>query len=108
MKIHRMVNNNIVVALDENGQERILMGKGIGFRRHSGDEFDEALIEKEFRIAASENTAHLIGILNEIPPEIIDAAAEIMADAAVTLKKDLNGGAVISLSDHIQDRKSVV
>lgn len=41
-----MVNNNIVVALDENGQERILMGKGIGFRRHSGDEFDEALVEK--------------------------------------------------------------
>lgn len=101
MKIHRMVNNNIVVALDENGQERILMGKGIGFRRHSGDEFDEALVEKEFRVAASENTALLIGILNEIPPEVIGAAAEIMADAAGTLKKDLNGGAVISLSDHI-------
>ena len=30
MRIHRAVNNNIVIVLDENGQERILMGKGIG------------------------------------------------------------------------------
>ena len=53
MRIHRAVNNNIVIVLDENGQERILMGKGIGYRRHSGDEFDESLVDKEFRLAAS-------------------------------------------------------
>ena len=56
MRIHRAVNNNIVIVLDENGQERILMGKGIGYRRHSGDEFDESLVDKEFRLAASEQT----------------------------------------------------
>lgn len=101
MRIHRAVNNNIVVVLDENGQERILMGRGIGFRRHSGDEFDESLVDKEFRLAASEKTERLVDLFNEIPPEVVDAAAEIMADASSALKKELNGGAVISLSDHI-------
>lgn len=101
MKIHRAINNNIIGVLDANGQERILIGKGIGFRKHSGDEFDETLVEKEFRVAASEKTERLIDILNEIPSEAVDASAAILEDAAKTLRKTLNGGALISLSDHI-------
>ena len=101
MRIHRAVNNNIVIVLDENGQERILMGKGIGYRRHSGDEFDESLVDKEFRLAASEQTERLADLVSEISPEVVDAVAEIMAEASENLKKELNGGAVISLSDHI-------
>ena len=101
MKIHRAINNNIIGVLDANGQERILIGKGIGFRKHSGDEFDETLVEKEFRVAASEKTERLIDILNEIPSEAVDASAAILEDAAETLRKTLNGGALISLSDHI-------
>lgn len=101
MRIHRAVNNNIVIVLDENGQERILMGKGIGYRRHSGDAFDESLVDKEFRLAASEQTERLADLVSEISPEVVDAAAEIMAEASENLKKELNGGAVISLSDHI-------
>lgn len=101
MKIHRAINNNIIGVLDANGQERILIGKGIGFRKHSGDEFDETLVEKEFRVAASEKTERLIDILNEIPSEAVDAAAAILEDATKTLRKTLNGGALISLSDHI-------
>lgn len=101
MRIHRAVNNNIVIVLDENGQERILMGKGIGYRRHSGDEFDESLVDKEVRLAASEQTERLADLVSEISPEVVDAAAEIMAEASENLKKELNGGAVISLSDHI-------
>lgn len=101
MRIHRAVNNNIVIVLDENGQERILMGKGIGYRRHSGDEFDASLVDREFRLAASEQTERLTDLVSEISPEVIDAAAEIMTEAARSLNKELNGGAVISLSDHI-------
>lgn len=101
MRIHRAVNNNIVIVLDENGQERILMGKGIGYRRHSGNEFDESLVDKEFRLAASEQTERLADLVSDISPEVVDAAAEIMAEASENLKKELNGGAVISLSDHI-------
>ena len=39
--------------------------------------------------------------MSDISPEVVDAAAEIMAEASENLKKELNGGAVISLSDHI-------
>ena len=31
MKIEKVLNNNVVVALDENGAETVLMGRGLGF-----------------------------------------------------------------------------
>lgn len=38
MKIEKVLNNNVVVALDENGAETVLMGRGLGFGRRAGDE----------------------------------------------------------------------
>lgn len=31
VKIEKVLNNNVVVALDENGAETVLMGRGLGF-----------------------------------------------------------------------------
>lgn len=52
MKIHRGIDNNIVVILDKRGNERIITGRGIGFRKHGGDELDERKIEQEFSLSA--------------------------------------------------------
>ena len=38
MKIEKVLNNNVVVALDENGAETVLMGRGLGFGRREGDD----------------------------------------------------------------------
>ena len=35
MKIEKVLNNNVVVALDENGAETVLMGRGLGFGRRA-------------------------------------------------------------------------
>ena len=42
MKVLKSINNNVVSCLDENGQEVIAMGRGLGFSLRSGDELDEA------------------------------------------------------------------
>lgn len=42
------VSNNVVCARNERNQERILVGRGIGFRAKAGDEVDPAKVEKEF------------------------------------------------------------
>lgn len=101
MKIHRVINNNIVVILDKKGNERIITGRGIGFRKHGGDEVDEKKIEQEFSLSAVGKVGRLEELLREIPLEVIDAAMQIMEEASRTFEKDLNDGAVISLSDHI-------
>ena len=38
MIIQKVINNNVVSTFDSNGKEVILMGKGIGFRKKTGDE----------------------------------------------------------------------
>ena len=45
MKIFKVINNNIVITLDQNNQEIILMGRGLGFKQRPGNNIDENLIE---------------------------------------------------------------
>ncbi|HBN57102.1 MAG TPA: hypothetical protein DD414_10035 [Lachnospiraceae bacterium] len=99
--IHKVINNNIIVILDAHGNERILMGRGIGFKRHPGDEFDKNLVEKEFTLSLYGQNDRLTDLLNEIPMEVIRAAASIVEQAEEELGKKINESIVISLSDHI-------
>lgn len=34
MVIQKVINNNVISAYDENQQEVVIMGKGIGFKAH--------------------------------------------------------------------------
>ena len=47
MKIEKVLNNNVVQALDNN-VEYIVMGKGLGFQKRVGDLVDKEKIEKTF------------------------------------------------------------
>ena len=47
MIIQKVINNNVVSTFDSNGKEVILMGKGIGFRKKTGDELDKTKIERQ-------------------------------------------------------------
>lgn len=48
MKIIKVINNNVVSALDDDGEEIIVMGKGIGYGKKPGTLVDESRIEKKF------------------------------------------------------------
>ena len=50
MKIDKIINNNIVSALDADGKEVIVMGRGLGFGMKAGREIPQAKIEKIFRL----------------------------------------------------------
>ena len=54
MIIKRILNNNVVITSDENGEETIVMGKGIGYQKAKGDTIDEEKINKVFRISNRE------------------------------------------------------
>ncbi|MFR5733210.1 MAG: CAT RNA binding domain-containing protein [Clostridium sp.] len=49
MKIEKVINNNVVSAL-ENGREVVVMGRGIGFQLRAGMDIPGELIEKVFRL----------------------------------------------------------
>ena len=38
MRIAKVLNNNVAVVLDEKGREKIVMGRGICFKKKAGEE----------------------------------------------------------------------
>ncbi len=48
MKIAKVLNNNVVIVLDEQQREQVVMGRGLGFQKRTGDRVDKGKIEKIF------------------------------------------------------------
>lgn len=101
MVIHRILNNNVVIILDENQEESVICGKGIAFKKKNGDEIDEKLINKVFVLKNKEMNRRFQQLLKDIPLQYVDLADEIVNMAETKLNKKMNDSLIISLSDHI-------
>lgn len=101
MRINKVLNNNVAVVLREDGQEQIVMGRGICFKKRAGDEIDEGMIDKEFYLAESETHNKFRDLVQDIPMEHISVGEEIIAKAKEELESSLNDMVYISLIDHI-------
>lgn len=102
MKIIKQLNNNIVIASDDQGREVILMGKGIGFGCKLGDEPDLRLVEKQFfGLSSGQHTAQLAELLDRIPQEHLSVGILIVEHVQEKLRKPLNETLVLMVSDHV-------
>ena len=73
--IQKVINNNVVSTFDSNGKEVILMGKGIGFRKKTGDELDKTKIEKIFTLDLSGKSSfvqEVMAIIQEFYEIVLD------------------------------------
>ncbi|QWT41171.1 BglG family transcription antiterminator LicT [Dickeya dadantii] len=100
MKIAKILNNNVVTVMDEQNNEQVVMGRGLGFKKRPGDTVDAALIEKIFSLRSSELTARLSDVLERIPLEVVTTADRIIALAKEKLGGNLQNSLYISLTDH--------
>ncbi|UUX35054.1 BglG family transcription antiterminator LicT [Fundicoccus culcitae] len=101
MNIEKVINNNIVIAKDAQGQETIAIGKGIGFQKKKGDLIQPDAIEKTFVNTDAENSNRLLKLLRNIPIEHVQIANDIINYAKTSLGQDLNENLYITLTDHI-------
>ncbi|WP_392566464.1 PRD domain-containing protein [Utexia brackfieldae] len=99
--IHKILNNNVIVCLNQYNQEVIIMGRGIGFKKRVGEPFDKQLEEKRFELSADDNASVMKDLLSEIPLEVVTTAEKIIAYAKEQLPGKLNNSLYISLTDHI-------
>ena len=68
-KITKIINNNIVCSTDKNGDEIILRGLGIGFKKQKGAVVTNDKIEKIYKIADDRELNKLQQLFSEIPIE---------------------------------------
>ena len=101
MKITRVINNNVVAAVNEQNQELVLMGSGIGFQKKIGDEIDLAKVEKKFARFDDKQIRYFQRLAEEIPYEYMHMANEIISYAQISLNKELDENIYIALTDHL-------
>lgn len=101
MYIQKVINNNVVSAYDERHQEVVIMGKGVGFKAHTGDRIDENKIEKVFRMENESLSRQFQAILANMPLEYMQITGEIISHAKQHLKAELNQSIYVTLADHI-------
>lgn len=102
MIIHKILNNNVVVILDNNGKEQIVMGRGIAFKKRSGDTIDKEAIDKLFKLSDESMTNKFKELLKDIPLKYIDVADKIIEYSKTNMNKKVSDNIIISLSDHIR------
>ena len=90
MKISKLINNNIVSSVDENGREIIIMGRGIGFKAREGMDIPDERIEKVFRLEGEDVLGRFKDLLARMPLEYIEISDEIINYGKKVLNKPLN------------------
>lgn len=101
MKITRVINNNVVAAVDEQQRELVLMGNGIGFQKKLGDEVDPAVVEKQFARFDEKWVKNFQRLTSETSYEHMHMTNEIIEYAQISLNKELNDNLYIALMDHL-------
>lgn len=101
MVIEKVINNNIVSAVDEEGREAVVMGRGIGFRAKPGMSLMKKGIEKIFWIESKSLSQQFKELLAQMPMEHVKISSDIIAHAKETLSMELNQSIYVTLTDHI-------
>lgn len=100
-KILKVINNNVVCSTDHDGQEVIIRGLGIGFKKKEGDHVEEDRIEKVYKVVNPNTRSKLQELLADMPLDQVKTCTEIIEYAKSSLKRKLNDNIYLTLTDHI-------
>lgn len=101
MKIDKVYNNNVVLAKGDEGEEIIVMGRGLGFQKKSGDEIDTSLVEKTFVMQDSTATNELTRVYIDLSPLETEVVLDITKHGQEVLKTTFDTPFYIALADHL-------
>jgi len=101
VKIAKILNNNIAIAVNDAGEDVIVMGCGVAYQKKHGEEVDESKIERMFTKSVSELGSKFEALMKEIPPDYLEAADHIINHAKLRLGKEFANNLYLSLTDHI-------
>lgn len=101
MRVVKVLNNSLVLALDDTGQETILMGKGIGYHKSIGYQFQESEIEKVFVLKDKEVSRNIIRLAAETDAVYFELAKSVIDYAIETFGMKLMDHIYLSLTDHL-------
>ena len=101
MKIIKSLNNNMVLAVDTAGKEKICQGKGIGFQRKRGDLLDPDSVERTFVPETESDRSYFLQLFSEIPGEYWEIAEDVVRYAKEVCGLRFTDMVLLPLCDHM-------
>ncbi|MDO3408894.1 PRD domain-containing protein [Saccharibacillus sp. CPCC 101409] len=101
MILKRALNNNVVLAEDERGEEVIATGRGIAFNLKPGDSIAAEKIAKLFVVKTGDVVSKLTELLQHVRVECVEAADETIRYAKTRLSGSMSEYIYPALIDHI-------
>ncbi|AHI54883.1 BglG family transcription antiterminator LicT [Listeria ivanovii] len=101
MIIKKVFNNNVVLVIEKQAEEKILMGKGIGYQKFPGDPVDLTNLEKTFVLNDDATEGKLAAFFDEVPIEIINLSDYLVKQGKEKLGAHITDNLLIPLADHI-------
>lgn len=97
MQIVKNINNNYAVAIDGDGNQLIISGKGVGFGPIPREITDITLIDRSYY----DIEESYVSLINDIPEEIIELSSVIVDYTRNILDNPISSNIVFTLADHL-------
>ncbi len=101
MEIVKILNNNVIVTLNNQGVEQIVTGRGIAFKKKIGETIDNDRVTQVFKLTTDNPHTKVLDLVEQIPIEIIEVVDQIIKMAELELNKELNDSVYFFLMDHL-------
>lgn len=101
MIIEKVYNNNVIQVKDDQGQELIVMGRGLGFQKKVGDVIDAKNIEKTFALQNEQTTSDLANLYETLPDDELNLFLSMIDYAEKELEMTFDSHLHLSLTDHL-------
>ncbi|MDO4667025.1 MAG: PRD domain-containing protein [Streptococcus sp.] len=100
MKIDKVYNNNVVQVVDDSMNELILMGKGLGFQKKTGDEIDISKVEKKFKLEEDTSVDSLSQVYSNFSSNEMTFVLNVIKKSEETLGQKFDTALYVALADH--------
>lgn len=102
MKVDKVYNNNVVQAVGQDGEECIIMGKGIGFQKKPGESIDMGAVEKIFVLDKEDLSQDFVRVSLDLPTDEMQVFLNILKFAEAVLRQSFETSLFVSLADHLK------
>jgi transcriptional antiterminator len=99
--IKKILNNNVLIATHTSYKEVVLIGKGIGFNKKSGDEVRPSSAEKVFILENEKEQEQYKKLVPHIDEKMIEVMNEVIHYINLSVHAPLNEHIHVALTDHI-------
>ncbi|MDO4634107.1 MAG: PRD domain-containing protein [Eubacteriales bacterium] len=101
MQVVKVLNNSLVLALNDEGHEIILMGKGIGFHKAAGYRLKKEEVEKVFVLEDRSVSRSIIRLAADVDSVFFEITKKVIDYAKEHWHMQLMDHIYLSLTDHL-------